>query len=120
MIKSLTSSSYYLNVTGGTINLPYINSNMLSAGQVRFNTSTTNLEVYDGISWHRIEEHAQIDLTLDAKEILDWARKKMIEEQRLDELCKKYPGLEKAKTNFETFKKMVENQENYPPGISGM
>jgi hypothetical protein len=38
-----------------------------------------------------------------------WARKKKQEEARLDELCKKYPGLQKAKDNFEMFQRLVES-----------
>lgn len=119
MLKRLNSVSKYINVLGADPQISYISSNMLSAGQVRYNSSSSNIEVYDGINWHVLSYHASVELTDEATLVLDWAREKMYEEQRLDELCKKYPGLAKARDNFEMFKSMIESQEyrNYPPGM---
>jgi hypothetical protein len=41
-------------------------------------------------------------------EILDWASDKMNEEEELKELCEQYPALKKAKEQFETIKRLVQ------------
>jgi len=47
---------------------------------------------------------AHIDLSPAFKTALDWAWTKMQEEKELEELCKKHPGLQEAKENFELMK----------------
>ena len=42
------------------------------------------------------------------KEILEWAGQKMDEEVELLELCGKFPALKKAKEQFETIKRLVQ------------
>jgi hypothetical protein len=112
MIKSINSGSKYIAVSGGNPSIPYISGGQLSAGQMRYNPNMQGIEVYDGSIWHMMSNnYASVDLTSDATAILDWAKRKMLEEQRIDELCKKYPGLEKARVNFELFKKFVEVEE---------
>jgi hypothetical protein len=112
MIKSINSASKYIAVSGGNPSIPYISGGQLSAGQMRYNPNMQGIEVYDGSSWHPISNnYASIDLMPDATAILDWAKTKMIEEQRIDALCKKYPGLAKARDNFEIFKRLVDSGE---------
>jgi hypothetical protein len=43
------------------------------------------------------------------EEILEWAGKKMDQEAKLDEMCEKFPALKKAREQFETMKRLVEN-----------
>lgn len=113
MIKGISSNSQYVNVNQGyPTNIPYINVGSLSAGSLRFNPSSTNIEVYDGNSWMPFtSNYASIDLPDWVKASLDWAHQKMLDEQKLDYLCEKYPGLDKARNNFELFKKFVEAEE---------
>ena len=112
MIKSMASTSKYVSVAGGNPSIPYINGNQLSAGQMRYNPNMQSIEVYDGSTWHTMgNNYVSIDLTPDATAVLDWAKTKMIEEQRIDALCKKYPGLAKARDNFEIFKRLVDSGE---------
>jgi len=66
MIKSITSSSPYITVTGGSPMTPYFSPGAQGAGQMRFNTSSNNIEVWDGVTWkafrsmnERIEELAE-------------------------------------------------------------
>jgi hypothetical protein len=89
---------------------PYISPGSQSSGMVRYNTSTNELEVYDGLSWKQLSSNIDIGLDAETEMILNWAKEKMLEEQRLDELCKKYPGLDKARTNFETFRRLAESE----------
>jgi len=75
-------------------------------GDVRMNDG--NLEVYSGGSWMNIRASVDIQMTPENQEVLQWARKKMAEEQKLKELCEKYPGLKRAKEKYETIKALVE------------
>jgi hypothetical protein len=42
------------------------------------------------------------------KEILEWAGQKMDEEAELGDLCEKFPALKKAREQFETMKRLVQ------------
>ena len=87
---------------------------MQGVGNVRFNTSNQDMEVYDGNNWLTLYRGtAFIDLSYRTKEILQWAEKKMKEEEQLDALCEKYPGLAKARDNFEMFKKLVDTDTDH-------
>jgi hypothetical protein len=71
-----------------------------------------NLQVYNYGTWTTIgNDSFEVKLSPIALRIMDWANKKMLEETRLDELCKKYPALEHAKDRYEIIKAMVENDK---------
>ena len=55
-----------------------------SAGMVRYNG--INMEVYDGSSWLNISTTANISLNADTSGLLEWARKKRDEEQKIEKL----------------------------------
>jgi hypothetical protein len=42
--------------------------------------------------------------------VVEWAKEKMLEEERLKELCKKFPSLQKAKDNYDMIKTLVEHE----------
>jgi hypothetical protein len=112
MIKGLTGGQY-VNVGNGHPSNPYISPGSTGAGMVRYNINTNCMEVNDGNSWQQLGmNYASVELTPEAVALLDWAKKKKAEEDRLDELCKKYPGLRKARDNYEIFKRLVEVEEN--------
>lgn len=78
------------------------------AGAVRYNPMSGALETYNGISWVTFPTDA-VEITLDqeSQQILDWARKKMSEEQRIQELMSKHPGLKSAWEQYEVMKSLV-------------
>ena len=76
-------------------------------GDLRLNYNT--LEVYCGGCWTAVDTSIDVQLTPESQEILKWARQKMKEEQRLDELCERYPALKTAKDKYEVIKAIVEN-----------
>jgi hypothetical protein len=116
MIKGITGGRY-IAVSGGTSLDPYISPSAKGAGMVRYNTQMSSMEVNDGDSWIQLGmSYANLELTPEAQSILDWAKKKMAEEQQLDELCEKYPGLRKARDNYETFLALVQS-ESVPKSI---
>jgi len=82
MIKYITSTGKYMNVVGGPAT-NYINnySGAQGIGNMRFNTSNQNLEVYDGSNWVTLNMgNATVGLNYRAEELLDWAEKKRQEE----------------------------------------
>jgi hypothetical protein len=88
MIKYITSTGKYMNVVGGPAT-NYINnySGAQGLGNMRFNTSNQNIEVYDGNSWMTLNMgHATVGLNHRAEELLDWAEKKRQEELELQAL----------------------------------
>jgi len=117
MIKGITPSRYIM-VSGGSPSNPFISPGAVGAGMMRYNGNMNCIEVNDGNMWKQLEStYATVELTGEAQSILDWAKKKMYEEQQLDELCKKYPGLGKARDNFETFKRLVNSTENLSESV---
>ena len=89
MLKGITQSGRYTVVSGGAAST-YVNgySGALGVGQIRYNTSTQNMEVFDGSSWIMLNMgYATVGLTSDAESLLDWARKKRDEEMAWEALA---------------------------------
>jgi len=81
MIKNIIAGPGLIaSVTSG----PYIIMSSPSAGMIRYNGM--DMEVYDGSSWLQLSTTADISVNYDTRELLEWARKKWDEEQRLEKL----------------------------------
>lgn len=96
MFKTINGTGRYLQVQGGMPSTTYINtsSGLMNVGDLRFNTNTQNMEVYDGHMWKELYMgHVGIGLTNEAERLLDWARQKMMEELELDALAEKNPTI---------------------------
>jgi|694.fasta_scaffold20054_10 glutamine phosphoribosylpyrophosphate amidotransferase len=90
MIKSISATGRYMQVTGGP-GSTYINnySGALGVGDVRYNTTNQNLEVYDGNNWVQIQTgYTSVGLNAEAESLLDWARQKRDEELQIQTLAK--------------------------------
>ena len=88
MINNISSYSAYLTVNANST--PYI-SQTTNSGAMRFNTVMQVVEVCDGNSWIPISRPASVGLTATAESAINWALKKMSEEEEIRQL---------AKTNF--------------------
>jgi hypothetical protein len=107
MIKSLFHSGKYLTVSGGQPATTYIDpySGAQSAGMMRYNGSTYNIEVYDGTMWQPLQSsHASIQLDNEAIGILDWAREKRQQEMELESLSLNHPAVKAAYENVKRAK----------------
>ena len=96
MIKGIMVKGKYMGISGGTDSGTYMNhhTGLQGIGNVRYNTVSQVFEVYDGTSWVQIGmAHAQIGLTTEAESILDWARHKRAEEERIFKLAEQHPGI---------------------------
>jgi hypothetical protein len=96
MIKTITNGPGVI-VTNSSFSAPYIDMTRTSAGMVRYNNNT--VEVYDGNIWI-IMASGSIQVSLDGVtlESLQWVRRKMTEEKRLEELAKNHPAVADAMT----------------------
>lgn len=105
-------SEWVQAVTTGSI--PYINSytNQPLCGMVRWNPNLSHLEVYDGTTWHMKTDNAVVDLSEDAKRILEWARLQKIQQEKIDQLMEKHPGLKDLHQRFEVMLRLVQEDKN--------
>ena len=102
MIKGITQSGRYVTVASGT-GSTYINSygGAQGVGNMRFNTSNQNIEIYDGNNWQMLNMgYASVGLNSEAETLLDWAREKRDEELRMRALAEKHPAVKIALDNL--------------------
>ena len=114
MIKGINSSSRHITVSGGSVSGPYINnySGQSMVGQLRYNNSTSNLEVYNGTTWISMPAaYPSIQMNPAAESAIDWAMRKQAEEYRLQELMEKHPGLKEAYERLEIMKALCLEEE---------
>jgi hypothetical protein len=109
MIKGISHSGKYLQVTGGSPMNPYIPPGGQSAGIMRYNTNMNTVEVYDGQVWNEIgSSYAYISLTSEAEALLDWAREKRNEEFQIQSLAKDHPAVKIAMDNLEKARQQLD------------
>ena len=102
-------------VQGGNASQVYINPSppgtSIPAGALRYHNHT--IEVWDGITWRTAgSSYTNISLDIGMVEAIEWARKKMLEEQELEKLAKEYPILEDAMRDLEVIKTLVRGKRN--------
>jgi len=107
MINGIVLNGKHMYVNGGHNSMPYINNSNTSAGMVRYNNS--NLEVYDGSSWLVINGSiASVGLNGAAESAIDWAMKKMAEEEMIKALAEKHPAVKIALANLDKAKQQLD------------
>jgi len=63
-------------------------------GNIRFNTTNQNLEVYDGTMWHPIQmDTVNVSLTPDAVAAIAWASQQRHDEMKIKELAERHPAV---------------------------
>jgi hypothetical protein len=101
MIKGI-NGGYGVQVSGGFMNWPsFYNTPSATGntliGQLRYNGSSQNLEVYDGNTWLMVgSSYPTVELSGEVQSIVNWARMKMAEEARIRELADKHPAVAEA------------------------
>jgi hypothetical protein len=110
MIKGITESGRYTIVSNGNAST-YVNSysGQQGVGNMRFNTSTQNMEVFDGNNWVMLGMgYASVGLTPDAESLLDWARNKRDEEMAWKSLAEKNQAVKIAVEKVEEAKRQLD------------
>jgi len=110
MIKDIMASGRYVQVTGGSAST-YVNgySGSQGVGNMRYNTSNQNMEVFDGSSWITLNMgYAQVGLNNEAESLLDWARKKRDEELAWESLAKENKAVKIALDNLEQARQQLD------------
>jgi hypothetical protein len=110
MIKNITSSGRYMQVSGGNAST-YINGNSgaQGVGNMRYNTSSQQMEVFDGSNWIMINmDHASVGLNGEAESLLDWARKKRDEEMMWQSLANENKAVKIALDNLEKARQQLD------------
>lgn len=111
MIKNIVGGNGIV-VTNTSSGGPYVNMNNASAGMVRYNGSSSNLEVYDGTSWLNMNmDYPSISLDSSTVNVISWARQKMAEEQEFKALMEKHPGLKNLHDQLEMMKHLCRKEE---------
>jgi hypothetical protein len=110
MIKDIILSGRYMTVSGSGVST-YVNgySGLQGVGNMRFNTTTQNMEVFDGNSWIQINMGiASVGLNGEAESLLDWAREKRNEELAWKTLAKDNQAVKIALDNLEQAKQQLD------------
>jgi hypothetical protein len=114
MIRTINTTGKYTIVNGGQPGSLYMNSfsGQTMVGNLRFNPSSQNIEVYDGNDWQIMPTGCTtVGLRGDAEEAITWANQKRLEELELLELCEKHPGLKECYEKFLVMKALVTVEE---------
>ena len=99
MIKSIMGMGKHVMVGGGNSASNYINTGagMMGVGDLRFNTSTQQIEFYNGQTWQIfIMTQATVGLTGIAETAIDWALNKMEQEKEVRRMAEQYPAVADA------------------------
>ena len=99
-------------VNGGNTSLQYVapNSNNPIQGMIRVNG--TDMQVFDGNGWSNIQSsYTTVELDTETKLLLEWAKKKKVEEELLIILPSDHPAVKSAKQNLNNAKLEVKRLE---------
>jgi dipeptidase len=110
MIKGITQSGRYITVSSGGAST-YVNgySGAQGVGNMRYNTTNQQIEVFDGNSWIMLNMgFASVGLNGEAESLLDWARKKRDEELAWESLAKDNQAVKIALDNLEQAKRQLD------------
>jgi len=93
MIKNVYGSGRYLTtLNNGATNYMNNFSGAQGLGNMRFNTTTQSVEVYDGQMWQPMQmTDVSLSLTQDAVDAIAWADQKRVEEMKIKALAEQHP-----------------------------
>lgn len=111
MIKNIYSNSPY--VTVGTVVNPNIYGNGPMMGQIRYNPTTYNYEVYDGTIWQIVSNSVPVGLSHEADEAIRWAIERKRDEAELKQRMEKHPGLKDAYEKFQILDILCKEEDEH-------
>ena len=91
---------------------PMINPNA-QLGDVRYNSiSASGFEVYNGSCWIPIQQNIySLNLSPEVQQALDWAKKKMDEDAKLEKMMDQHPGVRAAWEQLEIMKRLCQQEK---------
>lgn len=113
MIKNITTGAG-LQVNNNYSSWPSFYNTVSSTGnnlvgQLRYNGSSQNMEVYDGNSWLTMTgAYPTIELAPQVQAVVNWAQIKMAQESRIQELAAKHPAVADALAAVEKAQEQLE------------
>jgi len=106
MISNVFPTGRYVQVSGGTAST-YVNgySGAQGIGNMRYNTSSQRMEVFDGSGWVQLNMGSvSVGLNGEAESLLDWAREKRNQELEWQNLAASSEAVKIALENLEQAK----------------
>lgn len=87
------------------------NGGTYHSGTVLWDGNSQQLKVVDGQgnSQSLYLPRLTVSASSDIHSVMNWAKKKMLEEAELERLCKEFPTLEDARREFEMLKTLVKD-----------
>jgi hypothetical protein len=111
MIKGLMGSNG-IAVNGGNTSLQYVNQNVSNPMQGMIRIWGTDMQVFDGNNWSNIAtSYATVELNTETTLLLEWAKKKKVEEELLVTLPSDHPSIKAAKRSLNEAKIEVKRLE---------
>lgn len=110
MISNVMPNGRYVQVSGGSTST-YINnySGSQGVGNMRYNTSSQRMEVFDGNNWMQLNMGAvSVGLHHEAEQAIDWALKKIKQEKEWYELASNSEAVRIALDQLEQARTRVE------------
>jgi len=114
MIKTINAGAG-IRIQNGYASTTYVSMSNSSAGMVRYNGNSNNMEVYDGSSWLTLNAaYPIVELDGDVLAVVNWAKEKMNKEARIQELAQQnktvadaLEAVEKAQQQLDIVAKLV-------------
>jgi len=110
MISNVMPTGRYVQVSGGSTST-YINnySGSQGVGNMRYNTSSQRMEVFDGNNWMQLNMGAvSVGLHHEAEQAIDWALKKIKQEKEWYELASNSEAVRIALDQLEQARERLE------------
>ena len=99
-LVNITSNNPYVQVH--QTQSSYVSNNGSGAGMVRYNTSSQQLEAFDGSSWVPVSQQISVDMNYGTMDAIRWAIGKLDEEKRIAELADQHPMVRDAVDTLKT------------------
>lgn len=104
MIKDIYSNSQHIQIHYGT--QCHINSGS-NSGSLRFNTTSQSLEANDGCNWYPLGRTLNVSISSDLDRIINWARIKIDEEERIQRKAALFPTIQDALNELDQAKEKL-------------
>ena len=89
--------------------IPYTNNGTERGIEGEVRVVNGQLQVYNGSMFETIHTTAWID-DIELKTVVEWAKQKMEQELREQEMAEKFPAFAKAKENYDMIRMLVQNE----------